>query len=133
MHHILPDDDEPPVINQWPIVADYEIGGITASQSNSKMTVINNVVSGVWQVAFHFKPLRCDERPNPGNPDYDFYNNVAHSVSGNGAVALNVANSCTEVRDFVAYKCTHSAIVLGGPSDINRGRNIVSIDNCSSN
>jgi len=129
VHHILPDDDEPPVINQWPILADYEIGGITASQSNSKMTVINNVVSGAWQVAFHFKPLKCDERPNPGNPDYDFYNNVAHSISGNGAVALNVANQCTEVRDFVAYKCTHSTIVLGGPSDINRGRNIVSIDN----
>jgi len=40
-----------------------------------------------------------------------------------------VGNSCTEVRDFIAYKCTHSAIVLGGPSDINRGTNIISIDN----
>ena len=45
-----------------------------------------------WQVAFHFKPLKCDERPNLSNPDYNFYNNVAHSSSGNGAVAKNVAN-----------------------------------------
>jgi parallel beta-helix repeat protein len=34
VHHILPDDDDPPVINQWPILGDYEIGGITASQGN---------------------------------------------------------------------------------------------------
>lgn len=33
------------------------------------------------------------------------------------------------MNNFVAYKCTHSAIVLGGPSDINRGVNIISIDN----
>lgn len=33
------------------------------------------------------------------------------------------------MRDFIAYKCTHSAIVLGGPSDTNLGRNLISIDN----
>lgn len=93
------------------------------------MVVMNNVVSGAWQSGYHFKPLRCDQSSSVSNPDYHFVNNVAHSISGNGAVAKNVENSCTEVKNFVAYKCTHGAIMLGGASGINRGRNLVSIDN----
>ena len=60
---------------------------------------------------------------------YIFENNVAHSISGNGAVAMNVQNDCTEIGGFIAYKCTHSAIMIGGPSQINRGRDLISIDN----
>jgi len=129
VHHIVPECDQPPKINQWPIVGHFEVGGITASEGNSKMVVMNNIVSGAWQAAYHFKPLKCGASSSVTSPDYHFVNNIAHSISGNGAVAAKVSNSCTEVKDFIAYKCTHSAIMLGGPSKINRGTNLVSIDN----
>jgi len=53
---------------------------------------------------------------------------VAHSISGYGAIALNVQNPCTEVSNFAAYKVTEAAIMLGGPSAINKGYNLKSID-----
>ena len=53
---------------------------------------------------------------------------MAHSISGYGAIALNVENPCTEVHDFTAYKVTEAAIMLGGPSKINRGLRLTSID-----
>ena len=33
------------------------------------------------------------------------------------------------MRNFLAYKCTETSMMLGGASDINVGRNLVSIDN----
>lgn len=56
VHHIRGDDNEPDIVNAWPVVGNYEIGGITASEANSKMIVKNNVVSGAYQVGFHYKP-----------------------------------------------------------------------------
>ena len=44
-------------------------------------------------------------------------------------MAANVENSCTIVRDFVAWKCTQSSINLAGASPANVGRNLTSIDN----
>ena len=41
---------------------------------------------------------------------------------------MNVGNDCTMVNNFVAYKVTEAAIMLGGPSGMNRGKNIISID-----
>jgi len=83
------------------------------------MNVTNNIVAGSWHHGFHFVPSRCGET----NPDFIFEGNLAHSISGYGAVALNVANPCTEVRDFTAYKVTEASIMLGGPSTVNRGIN----------
>ena len=88
------------------------------------MVVTNNIVSGTWHHGFHFIPSKCDD----DTPTYIFYNNIAHSISGYGAIAENVSNKCTEVKDFIAYKVTEASIMLGGPSDINRGRNLKAID-----
>ena len=34
VHHIRGDDNEPDIVNAWPVVGNYEIGGITASEAN---------------------------------------------------------------------------------------------------
>lgn len=98
-------------------------------QSNSKLVVTDNVAAACWHHGFHYQPLDCDEVVD-ANTHTRFEGNVAHSISGYGAIAANVAGnpSCTEVLDFTAYKCTESSIHLGGNSDINRARDIVSID-----
>ena len=57
-----------------------------------------------------------------------FEGNLAHSISGYGAVALNEANQCTEISYFTAYKVTESSVMLGGTSRINRGTNLKAID-----
>lgn len=87
------------------------------------MLVTNNVVAGAWHHGYHFDPSDCDAV----DPDFVFTNNVAHSISGYGAIARNVdtEQACTEVKDFKAYKVTEAAIMLGGISKINRGRNLV--------
>ena len=81
-------------------------------------------MAGTWHHGFHFIPKKCEE--DSGNSV--FSGNVAHSISGYGGIALNVANECTEVKSFTAYKCTEAAVMLGGPSGINRGTKIKSID-----
>ena len=97
------------------------------------MTVTNNIVSGTWHHGFHFEPEACDrdthEARVEAQPNWVFRNNIAHSISGYGAIALNMEQPCTIVRDFLAYKCTETSIMLGGPSDVNVGRNLTSIDN----
>ena len=95
--------------------------------SNNRLIVTNNVVSGCWQYGFHYVPLQCNEVVDADTVIY-FFGNVAHSISGYGAIAANVVNSCTEVKDFAAYKVTESSIMLGGGSGTNRGRDLVSID-----
>jgi hypothetical protein len=82
-----------------------------------------NVVSGSWHHGFHFTPDRCD-----GSTSNKFENNVAHSISGYGAIAKNIPNDCTEVKNFWSYKVTEAALMLGGPSLINRATNVHSID-----
>jgi hypothetical protein len=117
----------------YPILQAYAIGGITATQGTARIIIRNNVVSGTWHHGYHFKPERCNYKTHEvlpdTDPDFIFENNIAHSISGYGAIALNVANDCTIVHDFLAYKCTETSIMLGGPSDLNIGRNLVSIDN----
>ena len=99
-------------------------GGITVSERNNAMTVINNIVAGTWHHGFHYVPMAC----NDPNPDFVFTNNLAHSISGYGAIAMHVLNPCTEVKDFTAYKVTEASIMLGSPSGINRGKNLTAID-----
>ena len=98
-------------------------GAMTLSESNTQMTVTNNVVAGAWHHGYHFDPSDCDAV----TPDFVFTGNVAHSISGYGAIARNVdtASACTEVKDFKAYKVSEAAIFLGGISSINRGKNLV--------
>jgi hypothetical protein len=59
-----------------------------------------------------------------------FVDNLAHSISGYGAIAANRDGVpvCTCARDFAAYKVTEAAIMLGGWSETNKGHNLVSID-----
>ena len=71
------------------------LGCVTAFSGVSIATFTNNRAAGCWHHGFKFIPAKCDE----ANPSYVFENNVAHSVSGYGAIAANVANSCTEVKD----------------------------------
>ena len=89
-------------------------------------------MSGTWHHAFHFKPRECDLSSHVAktedNPDFVFENNVAHSISGYGAIAANVENRCTIVQDFRAYKCTWMSIHLAGSAEANVGRNLVSVD-----
>ena len=122
-----------PALEEYPIIQKYAIGGITASQGTSKIIVRNSIVSGTWHHGFHFKPRECDTRDHvavsESDPDFVFENNVAHSISGYGAIAANVENECTIVQDFVAYKCTQSSIHLAGAAQANVGRNLISIDN----
>lgn len=88
----------------------------------------DNIVSGTWHHGFHFKPLACDAAINDDS-DFIFSGNVAHSISGYGAIALNVNNKCTEVYDFKGYKCTQATIHLGSASgEENRARDIISAD-----
>jgi len=103
----------------------WPLGAMTLSEGTTFMTVRNNVVSGSWHHGYHFKPSQCDST----NPDWIFTNNVAHSISGYGAIAANVeGNSCTEVKDYWSYKVTEAAIMMGGTSNVNKGTNIHSID-----
>lgn len=90
------------------------------------MTVTDNIVSGSWHHGFHFTPSRCDGKAD--HYSFTFERNIAHSVSGYGAIAANVGNDCTEVKDYTSYKVTEAALMLGGPSAINRGTRITSID-----
>lgn len=94
----------------------------------------DNVVSGTFHEGYHFRPERCDWKTHEvlfdADPDFEFENNVAHSISGYGAIAQNIEQDCTIVHDIIAYKCTESVVMLGGPSfKANVGRNLVSIDN----
>ena len=118
--HIIDEADKEPTMfyySGWK-------GGITLSEGNTDVQVIGNIVAGTWHHGFHFVPSQCGEE----NPSWVFENNIAHSISGYGAIALNVENDCTEVHDFKAYKVTEAAIMLGGPSKINKGIRIRAID-----
>ena len=81
------------------------------------MTVRNNIASGSWHHGFHFIPLECGAGTG-ANQVTVFRDNVAHSISGYGAIAANRDGNpeCIEVIDFSAYKCTESSIMLGGAS-----------------
>ena len=62
-----------------------------------------NIAASCWHHGFHYEPEEC-----PPNGDILFFDNVAHSISGYGAIAANVEGNpnCIEVKDFAAYKCT---------------------------
>lgn len=122
VHHVIPWVDEEPKMIEYPRI--WPLGAMTLSDGTSKMNVRNNVVSGSWHHGFHFKPRKC----TGDNGDWVFENNVAHTISGYGAIALNVENDCTEVKDIWSYKVTEASVMLGGGSRINRGTNIHSID-----
>ena len=127
---IRPEADAEPVLKEFPILGAYEIGGITASERTTKITIRDCIVSGSWHHGFHYVPEKCNKdtrQPVSSANWHIFENNVAHSISGYGAISLNQNNDCTIVRDFLAYKCTEAAIHHGGPS-LNVGRNLVSID-----
>ena len=103
-----PDTNVNPGMFAYPIMADYEIGGISVSDGVKNAEVKNNVVSGTFFAGFHFIPDQCDERSHERivDPTYIFEGNVAHSISGYGAVAKKVTNDCTIVHGFKAYKVT---------------------------
>lgn len=104
-----------------------------SEENNRRLVVTNNVASGCWHHGFHFLPRDCTDTQAPANLAGDqgtwFAGNVAHSISGYGAIAANVVHSGgTCVWDFSAYKVTQSSIGLGGGSHTNQAEDIVSID-----
>ena len=99
-------------------------GGFTLSEFNKQMRVTDNIVAGTWHHGFHIVPQKC----NNDDGNFIFRRNLAHSISGYGVIGKNVANDCTKIQNFSAYKVTESAIMLGGPSGTNRGKNIKAID-----
>ena len=95
------------VPNEEPKFIEFDVGKkdtgcFTIYQGVGNALVQNNRAAGCWHHGFKFIPQKCDE----DNPDYKFVNNVAHTISGYGAIALNVGNDCTEVKDQWAYKVT---------------------------
>ena len=129
VHYVRPEADEAPKMIEYPRYTEG-LGAFTLHEGTRSMTVRNNVASGAWHHGFKFRPLNMGKDcANPKDADdFIFENNVAHSISGYGAIAENVVNKCTEVKDFVAYKCTEAAIMLGGASNTNVGRNLRSVD-----
>lgn len=146
VHHVIPPDDyfgavtpfDNPVDNDWPLhkpkMFEYVgwTGAFTLSDSSvKKLLVTGNVASGAWHHGFHYKPLECDDSTSTGNLETWFENNVAHSISGYGAIAANVGfgpQKCAEVKNFAAYKVTMASVSLGGLTGTNQATNIVSID-----
>jgi len=112
VHSILTwvDEDIGPEMIKYP--RSWPLGAMTLSSGNRNMVVTDNIVSGSWHHGYHFTPKRCTD----DEPDFVFERNVAHTISGYGAIAANVENDCTEVKDFAAYKVTEAAIMLGGAS-----------------
>ena len=95
-------------------------GGYTLSENNSKLIVMFNIASACWHHGFHFTPLRCTHSETDPNVKTRFSHNIAHSISGYGAIAANVEdNDCTIVKNFAAYKVTEASIMLGGASEEN--------------
>lgn len=93
VHHVPPEVDKIPVVKEYPILQPFAIGGITATQGTARITMKNNIVSGTWHHAFHFKPLNMGKDcadPDDDNNNFVFEGNIAHSISGYGAIALNV-------------------------------------------
>lgn len=128
MHHIMPEVDVDPVIRVFPILGEYEIGGISASQGTARITLKRNIISGTYHQAFHFPPKPCTGTTEELN-SFVFEDNVAHSISGYGLVASNTNHKCVEVEKFVAWKCTEASVMLGGAArEMNRGKELVSID-----
>ena len=130
MHHIQPEVYEP-VMFAYPIIQPYGIGGISVSDGTTNIKVRDNVVSGTWHHGFHFVPSECDVTGyDDPPPSHVFEGNVAHSISGYGAIAINVEplQRCMEVHNFKGYKCTQATIHLGGRADLNVGKDLVSHD-----
>ena len=92
---IRPEADAEPKLKEFPILTPYVIGGITASERTSKITIRDNVVSGSWHHGFHYVPERCDSKtrqPRTSAANWHiFEGNIAHSISGYGALGLNQA------------------------------------------
>ena len=106
-------------------------GGITASKDVDEIKVEDNTVAGTWHHGFHFIPNLCDGKETLDGstaPTYTFTGNYAHSISGYGAIALNVQYSCAEMSSFTGAKCTEASIFMGTQSTLNKASSIVSAE-----
>ena len=135
IHHVIPpnyyfQDQGGPKMHEY----SGWTGCFTLSEENNRRLVVkDNVASGCWHHGFHFLPRDCTDTQGAAGAAGDqgtwFAGNVAHSISGYGAIAANVVyRGGTCVRDFSAYKVTQSSIGLGSGSHKNQAENIVSID-----
>jgi hypothetical protein len=78
--------------------------------SCTSMTVINNVVAGVYFTGYIAVGHNC------GVYDNSFKNNIAHSILGTGAIIYPNPSqasqfNCYEGSYFAAYKCTLDGVV----------------------
>lgn len=79
-------------------------GVFELASGTSSMTVTNNIAFSGWHHGYQVQGHECDDN----NPTWVFENNVAHSISGYGAVGAGDF-ACTAFHDFTAYKCYESA------------------------
>ena len=95
----------------------------------SKMTITNNIVAGSFYCGIASLARVCDD-----TSDLSFFNNVAHSVKGNGAFVypdLNNQNilTCFEANNYTAYKNTEAGIISYEFSANINYNNMILIDN----
>mmetsp|Transcript_43997 Transcript_43997/g.58365 ORF Transcript_43997/g.58365 Transcript_43997/m.58365 type:complete len:281 (-) Transcript_43997:2481-3323(-) len=89
----------------------------------SSMTVRNNTASGTWHSGFRVPAKKCDDA-NPGNVIED---NVAHSISGFGAIVPSGGGECSEFSKFAGYKNSEATLHLNAGKE-NRAKENISID-----
>ena len=119
---IRPANEPEPAYMVWE-GSDPEIGGIVLT-SNEPFTMNDNIVAGAWHVGMKFPARKC------GDPAV-YTGNVAHSISGYGAIVDTPASeTCNEFSDFKGYKTRIATVHMGGglKSALNKVHDIVSVD-----
>lgn len=87
-----------PKFNEWKVpVAAYLFA------NNKESSARGNTAASSWGAGFIYDALNCDDK----TPDFIFEHNIAHSMSGFGAIAVSPSNTrytCTEVSNFSGFK-----------------------------
>lgn len=110
-------------------VAFCSYGNIHTGTKCYETSIINSIASGCPRVGFTAPGFTCGETGNT-----KFYNNVAHSVQGNGAIiypdpALSTSKVCYEGSHFSAYKVTEQGLSTYFDTAEMRFHDMVFVDN----
>ena len=88
-----------PTFNEWEVpVAAYLFA------DNNESAARSNTAASSWGAGFIYDALDCNDNDAPA---FIFEHNIAHSISGFGAIAVpppRASVSCTEVSNFSGFK-----------------------------
>jgi hypothetical protein len=111
-----------PKFNEWKVpVAAYLFA------NNKATTVQGNTASSSWGAGFIYDARDCDD----STPEFVFQHNIAHSISGFGAVPQKPNKSrvgCTEVSNFSGFKNSMGTVHHAAQTGELRCKNITSVD-----